>query len=76
VDYGGPVSGSVAGLVGASVTGVLISSIGHPAAAALGVLGVARTTYSSVFAKGREITFRADTPIQVQLAPERRKTTP
>jgi hypothetical protein len=76
VDYGGPVSGSVAGLVGASVTGVLISSIGHPAAVALGVLGVARTTYSSVFAKGREITFRADTPIQVQLAPERRKTTP
>ena len=67
--YGGPVSGSVAGLVGASVTGLAISSLGHPAAVALGVLGVARTTYSAVFAKGREIAFAADTPIQVQLAP-------
>ena len=67
--YGGPVSGSLAGLVGASITGLAISTLGHPAAVALGVLGVARTTYSSVFAKGREVTFAADTRIQVQLSP-------
>jgi hypothetical protein len=70
MDYGGPVSGSVGGFVGASVTGVAISSLGYPAALTLGVLGVARTTYSSVFAKGKEVVFPADTRIQVQLAPK------
>jgi hypothetical protein len=74
-EYGGALSGSVAGFVGASVTGVVISSLGHPAAVALGVLGVARTTYAGVFARGKDIVFPADTPIQVQLAPGR-KTEP
>ena len=35
----------------------------------LGVLGVVRTTYAGVIAKGREVVFPADTRIQVQLAP-------
>jgi hypothetical protein len=39
------------------------------------VLGVARTTYAGVFARGKDIVFPADTPIQVQLAPGR-KTEP
>jgi hypothetical protein len=69
MEYGGAVSGSAAGFVGASVTGVLISALGHPAAVALGALGVVRTTYTGVFAKGREVVFPADTRIQVQLAP-------
>jgi hypothetical protein len=67
--YGGPLSGSVAGLVGASITGLALSSLGHPAAVTLGVLGVVRTTYASVIGKGREVVFPADTRIQVQLAP-------
>jgi hypothetical protein len=67
--YGGPLSGSVAGLVGASITGLALSSLGHPAAVTLGVLGVVRTTYAGVIAKGREVVFPADTRIQVQLAP-------
>jgi hypothetical protein len=69
VQYGGPVSGSVAGFVGASITGIAIASIGRPAALVLGVAGVVRTTYASVFAKGREVAFPPDTRIQVQLAP-------
>jgi hypothetical protein len=67
--YGGPVSGSLAGFVGASITGIAIASLGRPAAVALGVAGVVRTTYASVFARGREVAFAADTQIQVQLAP-------
>src|SRR5262245_31726415 len=69
MDYGGPLSGSVAGFVGASITGLALSSLGHPAAVTLGVLGVVRTTYSGVIARGREVVFPADTRIQVQLAP-------
>jgi hypothetical protein len=69
VQYGGPVSGSAAGLVGASITGVVLASLGHPAAVALGIIGVVRTTYEAVFAKGREVVFPEDTRIEVQLAP-------
>ena len=59
-EYGGPLSGSVAGFVGASITGLALSSLGHPAAVTLGVLGVVRTTYGGVIAKGREVVFPAD----------------
>jgi hypothetical protein len=68
-EYGGPLSGSLAGVVGASITGLALSSLGHPAAVTLGVMGVVRTTYAGVIAKGREVVFPADTRIQVQLAP-------
>jgi hypothetical protein len=68
--YGGPVSDSVAGFVGASLTGLALSSLGHPAAVTLGVLGVVRTTYAGVIARGREVVFPPDTRIQVQLAPK------
>jgi hypothetical protein len=76
MQYGGPVSGSLAGFVGASLTGVTIASLARPAAVALGVAGVVRTTYASVFAKGREVVFPADTRIQVQLAPGPARTPP
>ncbi|HEY7057967.1 MAG TPA: hypothetical protein VH458_15635 [Vicinamibacterales bacterium] len=69
MQYGGALSGSVAGLLGASITGLLMSSLGHPAAVVLGVVGVARSTYNGVIAKGREVAFPVDTRIQVQLAP-------
>ena len=68
MQYGGPVSGSMAGFVGASITGIAVASFGRPAAVVLGVAGIVRTTYGSVFAKGREVIFREDTRIQVQLA--------
>jgi hypothetical protein len=69
MQYGGPVSGSLAGFVGASITGIAITSLGRPAAVALGVAGVVRTTYAGVFAKGKDVVLPADTRIQVQLAP-------
>jgi hypothetical protein len=74
--YGSPLSGSVAGLVGASITGLLLSSLSHPAAVTLGVLGVVRTTYPGVIGKGREVASPADTRIQVQLSPGSAKRTP
>jgi hypothetical protein len=67
--YGGPVSGSVGGFVGASITGVLVASLGHPAAVALASIGVVRSTYTGIIGKGREVNFPADTRIQVQLSP-------
>jgi hypothetical protein len=76
LQYGGPVSGSLAGIVGAGITGILVSSVGHPTAVALGAIGVARTTYNSAIAKGSEVVFPADTRIQVQLAPGPRATKP
>jgi hypothetical protein len=69
MQYGGPISGSMAGFVGASITGIAVASLGRPAAVVLGVAGVVRTTYANVFAKGREVVFPEDTRIQVQLAP-------
>ena len=71
VQYGGPVSGSVAGFVGGSITGIALASLGRPAALALGVASAVRTTYAAVFARGRDVIFPADTRIQVQLAPGR-----
>ena len=37
-------------------------------AVAFGLVGVARSVYTSVVGKGQELHFQADTPIQVQLA--------
>jgi hypothetical protein len=35
----------------------------------LSIFGAAKTVYSNILAKGREVQFPADTPIQLQLAP-------
>jgi hypothetical protein len=61
-------SGGVGGFIGFGLIGTALSMISHPAALAFGALGVARSVYSSVIAKGQEVTFAADTPIEVQLA--------
>jgi hypothetical protein len=61
-------SGGVGGFIGFGLIGTALSMISHPAALAFGALGVARSVYSSVIAKGQEVIFSADTPIEVQLA--------
>jgi hypothetical protein len=66
---GSPGSRGVAGFFGWGVTGALVSQISHPVGLTLAAIGVGRTVYRTVFAKGREVTFPADTMIQVQLAP-------
>jgi hypothetical protein len=62
-------SQSLGGFIGFGLIGTALSVISRPAALAFGVIGVARSVYSSVIAKGQEVTFAADTPIQVRLAP-------
>jgi hypothetical protein len=62
-------SRSVGGFLGLGLIGTALSQMSRPVAIAMGVVGVARTVYSSVLARGQEVSFPADTPIQVQLAP-------
>lgn len=62
-------SRAVGGFLGMSLVGVVLSQVTRPVGIALGVYGAARTVYANVLSKGREVTFSADTPIQVRLAP-------
>jgi hypothetical protein len=59
----------VAGWFGFGLVGASISQIARPVALAFGIYGAARTTYSNVLGKGREVQFPANTLIQVQLSP-------
>jgi hypothetical protein len=65
--YGSFGSVSVGGFFGWSLMGVLLSQLSHPAAVAFAVIGVARTVFSSLFARGRDVSFAADTVMEVQL---------
>jgi hypothetical protein len=56
------------GFLGLGVAGSVLSHFSTPVAIGLGTVGVARTVYSSVFGKGKEVSLPASTPIQVQLA--------
>jgi hypothetical protein len=60
---------AVGGFLGLGLLGAALGQISRPVGIGFGVLGVVRTMYSNVLGKGREVTFAADTPIQVQLAP-------
>jgi hypothetical protein len=64
-------SRALGGFFGWGLLGVAASQISRPVGIALGAVGVARTVYTSVLGKGQEVSFPADTPIQVQLAPGR-----
>jgi type IV secretory pathway VirB10-like protein len=60
---------SVGSFFGWGLAGTAIGLVSRPAGVALSVVGACRTVYSAVFGKGRDVTFPAETPIQVQLAP-------
>jgi len=62
-------SRAVGGFIGMGFLGTALSQITRPVGIALGVYGAARTMYSNVLGKGREVKFAAGTPIQVRLAP-------
>jgi hypothetical protein len=62
-------SRGVGGFLGFSVIGIAISQLSRPAGIVLAGVGVVRTLYTHIVSKGREVTFLADTPIQVRLAP-------
>jgi hypothetical protein len=59
----------VGGFIGMGLIGAAVSQITRPVGIAMGVYGAARTIYTNVLGKGREVTFAADTPIQIRLAP-------
>jgi hypothetical protein len=62
-------SRGLGGFLGLGVVGAAVGQITRPIGIALAGYGVARTMYRNVLGKGREMTFPANTPIQVQLAP-------
>jgi hypothetical protein len=66
-EYGGVGSSTVGGFLAAGVFGIAINQFGRPVTIATTVIGLGRTVYSTVFAKGREISFPADTAIRLQL---------
>jgi hypothetical protein len=66
---GSPGAQTLGGFVGFGLAGAIIGPFWRPAAIAFASLGLARSVYSTVFAKGKEVVFAADTPIQVRLAP-------
>jgi len=61
-------SDAAGGFFGLGLLGVGLSQIARPAAVGLGVLGLARSLFVSVFGKGRDVVFPAGTVIEVQLA--------
>ena len=62
-------SRGVGGFIGMGLIGAAVSQITRPVGIAMGAYGAVRTMYTNVLGKGREVTFPADTPIQVRLAP-------
>lgn len=69
VAHGNPGAKAVGGLFGFSGLGAVLAQVSRPVAIGLSLVGAGRTVYRNVIAKGREVTFNADTPIQVRLAP-------
>ena len=57
------------GFLGMNAIGAVTGMVARPVGIALSAYGAARTVYTNILAKGREVTFAADTPIQVRLAP-------
>jgi len=69
VATGGVGSRGLGGFLGFGAIGAVVSQFSPPVALVVGAVGVARTVYSNVLAKGQEVSFPADTPLQVRLAP-------
>jgi hypothetical protein len=57
------------GFLGFGLLGAAVGQISRPIGIGLAVVGAARTMSTAVLGKGREVSFPADTPIEVRLAP-------
>ena len=64
-------SRALGGAIGFGLIGAALGPVSKPLGIAFGIAGAARTVYTNVLGRGRELHFAADTPIQVQLAPAR-----
>jgi len=69
VTHSNPGAKAVGGLFGFSGIGAVVAQFSRPVAIGLSIVGASRTVYRNVIGRGREVTFNADTPIQVRLAP-------
>jgi hypothetical protein len=69
IHSGSPGALGVGGFMGFGLAGIPLSLVSKPIGLALSAIGAARTTYSNVLGKGRDVRFPADTMIQLQLAP-------
>ena len=68
--YGTTGSRGLGGFFGFSLVGAALAQLSHPVAVAFAVVGVVRTLFGSVFAKGRDVAFPTHTQMEVQLAAE------
>jgi hypothetical protein len=68
--YGMFESQAVGGFLGFGLVGAALSKLYHPVAIGLGAVGLARSLFTAVAGKGRNVSFPADTVMEVQLGPE------
>jgi hypothetical protein len=68
--YGTFGSRAVGGFLGLGLIGAAVSQLGKPFAVALGVFGLARTLFVSIVGRGRDVSFPADTVMEVQFGAE------
>lgn len=68
--YGMFESQAVGGFLGFGLVGAGLSKLSHPVAIGLGAVGLARSLFAAVAGKGRNVSFPADTVMEVQLGPE------
>jgi hypothetical protein len=66
---GNPGSQSLGGFFGFGLVGVGLSLVSRPVGVAFAAVGAVRTIFRNIVGKGRELSFPADTPIQIRLAP-------
>ena len=64
--------GGIGAFIGFRVSGLVLNRLSPQVGVALTVLGVVRTVYTNILARGKDVDFPVDTPIQLQLAPARR----
>jgi hypothetical protein len=57
------------GFYGLGLIGAGLSQFSRPVAFGLAAFGAVQTVYSTIFGMGKDVSFPADTPIQVQIAP-------
>jgi hypothetical protein len=69
VQGGSPGALGVGSFIGFGLAGIPLSFMSKSVGIALSAVGAARTTYSNVLGKGREVQFPVDTLIELQLAP-------
>lgn len=60
---------AVGSFLGFRVAGLVLGQLSRPVGIGFTVLGVARTLYTNVIGRGHDVSFPADTTIQLQLAP-------